>query len=81
MSNCMNKIITTIACLLLSCSGIAQDFSGRISQKDIEKLNKKVMQHYRRKNDVYPQYDSVMFINVFFTLISILYFVCNFFGT
>lgn len=66
MSNRMNKIITTIACLLLSCSSIAQDFSGRIFQKDIEKLNKKVMQHYRRKSDIYPQYDTVMVINVFF---------------
>lgn len=66
MSNCMNKIITAIAFILLPCFCIAQDVSGLIPQKDINRLNKKVIQHYRKKTDIYPQYDTVKTINVFF---------------
>lgn len=61
----MNKINLVIAFLLASVISVAQDASGRIPKKDIDRLNEKVIQHYRKHPKRHPQYDTVRTIDVF----------------
>ncbi len=66
MIDCMNKIFLAMVFLLASGFCKAQDASGLIPKKDIDRLNEKVIRHYRKNPDHYPQYDIIKTINVFF---------------
>ena len=51
--------------LVVSTMSVAQDISGKIPQNEIDRVKSLIIAHYREEATLYPQYDSVWFINIY----------------